>query len=173
MTSTEAANPAADLRRCSRVANRPLASTRAVVCPRRAPCAFVVPPSDHIRVAGNEPSTSGDETAVGVSGPSTRAETPTALTSRPERSAAGITGRLRWRGVEPKDRPLGAVLVGRVSDRVGRRVPFLAMTLLTCTATALERASYVPGLGRAAAGHHGGCGAAEVADECFQLQDPT
>ena len=34
-------------------------------------------------------------------------------------------------------RPLGAVLVGRVSDRVGRRVPFLAMTLLTCTATAL------------------------------------
>jgi MHS family proline/betaine transporter-like MFS transporter len=34
-------------------------------------------------------------------------------------------------------RPLGAILVGRVSDRVGRRVPFLAMTLLTCTATAL------------------------------------
>jgi MHS family proline/betaine transporter-like MFS transporter len=34
-------------------------------------------------------------------------------------------------------RPVGAVVVGRVSDRVGRRVPFLAMTLLTCTATAL------------------------------------
>ena len=34
-------------------------------------------------------------------------------------------------------RPVGAVVVGRVSDRVGRRVPFLAMTLLTCVATAL------------------------------------
>ncbi len=34
-------------------------------------------------------------------------------------------------------RPFGAVVVGRVSDRVGRRVPFLAMTLLTCAVTAL------------------------------------
>jgi MHS family proline/betaine transporter-like MFS transporter len=33
-------------------------------------------------------------------------------------------------------RPVGAVLIGRISDRRGRRVPFLVMTLLTCAATA-------------------------------------
>jgi MHS family proline/betaine transporter-like MFS transporter len=32
-------------------------------------------------------------------------------------------------------RPVGAVVVGRFSDRRGRRLPFLAMTLLTCAAT--------------------------------------
>lgn len=34
-------------------------------------------------------------------------------------------------------RPVGAVVVGRISDRVGRRVPFVVMTVLTCVATAL------------------------------------
>jgi MHS family proline/betaine transporter-like MFS transporter len=32
-------------------------------------------------------------------------------------------------------RPVGAVVVGRISDRRGRRVPFLVMTLLTCATT--------------------------------------
>jgi len=32
-------------------------------------------------------------------------------------------------------RPVGAVLVGRISDRRGRRVPFLVTTLVTCAAT--------------------------------------
>jgi MFS family permease len=33
-------------------------------------------------------------------------------------------------------RPVGSVLVGHFSDRVGRRLPFLVMTLSTCAATA-------------------------------------